>query len=361
MRELALALAAAGFPVFPVRVHWDAARSRWRKDPLADWKTAATTDATRIKASWSYWASKLHAEEILPGLPLAQCGLVVVDADRHGGPDGVAALATFGPMPPHPIIATRSGGEHHYFRQPATLISKKSGWRPGIDLIGASGFVVAYAVPQGPIPELPEMFWLQPKTYLRCVDGLVERDPVLVADLVAALQQMDPVEWRGDHERWFELLMGAKYVGISLAEFTAWSTRDLHYADHADEIARWWRSVEPRHGGGLFAALREHGIAVQKLKPSEVRLQSKLAGGRLNGIRNRFARLANPSERDLFSWACLLAEVLRECGLGPLGKYRGLLEGAAMGTPLWSALGAEGVRRTIERAFAHVEAKGGAA
>jgi hypothetical protein len=34
-----------------------------------------------------------------------------------------------------------------------------------------------------------------------------------------------------------------------------------------------------------------------------------------------------------------------------------LLKGKVMETPLWAALGAAGVQRTIERAFAHVEAK----
>jgi hypothetical protein len=76
---------------------------------------------------------------------------------------------------------------------------------------------------------------------------------------------------------------------------------------------------------------------------------------RLNGIRDGFLR--DPTEPRLFSWACLLAEVLLSEKLGPLTKYRGLLEGAAMSTPLWTVLGGEGVRRTIERAFEYVEAK----
>jgi hypothetical protein len=82
---------------------------------------------------------------------------------------------------------------------------------------------------------------------------------------------------------------------------------------------------------------------------------NKYLGARLNSICAGFRR--NPTEPMLFSWGCLLAEVLHECRLTPR-KYRGLLESAAMGTPLWTTLGPEGVRRTIDRAFTHVEAKG---
>jgi hypothetical protein len=187
---------------------------------------------------------------------------------------------------------------------------------------------------------------------------------VLVADLTAALQAMDSIEWRGDHERWFELLMGCKFVGVSLDAFTAWCIRDPNYADDADQIARWWRSVEPRHGGAFYSALKDRGIRICPMPTSAVHLtplmpkSARSVGARLNGVCDGFRRDPEQTEPRLFSWSCLLAEVLLECDLGPLSKYRGLLESAAIGTPLWTTLGAEGVRRTITRAFAHVEAKG---
>jgi hypothetical protein len=162
--ELALAFAAAQLPTFWFKLKWDQQQQRWRKNPLVknDWQRRATTDPNRIKSSWDYWSRELAKEtgaELVPGLPLGRCGLVVVDCDRHANaPDGVAALLELGPLPAHPIISTRSGGQHHYYRQPANRITKTQSWKPGIDIIGAAGCVVGYAVPQEPIPVLPAAF-----------------------------------------------------------------------------------------------------------------------------------------------------------------------------------------------------------
>jgi hypothetical protein len=88
-------------------------------------------------------------------------------------------------------------------------------------------------------------------------------EPVVVADLTAALNMMNPVDWRGDYEGWFALLMGAKFVGVSLEAFTQWSVQDPVYADHVEEIARQWWSIEPKHRGGFFAALKARDIRVE--------------------------------------------------------------------------------------------------
>jgi hypothetical protein len=162
--KLALQFAEQSFAIFPMKLKWDQHQQRWRKNPLVknNWQDRATTDANRIRSSWHYWSRELAKEtgaELVPGLPLGRCGLVVVDCDRHANaPDGVAALRELGPLPPHPVITTRSGGQHHYYRQPAQLITKTQAWRPGIDIIGAAGCVVGYAVPQEPIPMLPAAF-----------------------------------------------------------------------------------------------------------------------------------------------------------------------------------------------------------
>jgi hypothetical protein len=204
----------------------------------------------------------------------------------------------------------------------------------------------------------------------RCLRGGVNGhpvDPVVVADLTAALQAMDPVEWRGDHERWFELLMGCKFAGISLTEFTEWSTQDPDYADDADQIAIWWCSVEPKHGGAFWAALKARGIKVAPTSAVPPKTQpTRNIGARINyAVLAAFER--NPTEPMLFSYGCLLSEIVRECRLKgyhadqkglPLS---GLLEGVAMRTSLRETLGREGIRETIRRAYAHVEAKGGAA
>ena len=170
--KLALAFAEQGYAVFPLKLWWDHQQQRWRKNPLVkdDWQRRATTDPNRIKSSWDYWSRELANEngaELVPGLPLGRCGLVVVDCDRHANaPDGVAALRELGELPPHPVITTRSGGQHHYYRQPANRITKTQSWRPGIDIIGAAGCVVGYAVPQEPIPVLPAFTCRRHHTHL---------------------------------------------------------------------------------------------------------------------------------------------------------------------------------------------------
>ena len=203
------------------------------------------------------------------------------------------------------------------------------------------------------------------KGYLRrCVshNGTISSHSgtVVVTDLTSALDKMNPIDWRGDYEGWFALLMGAKFVGISLEAFTQWSIQDPVYADHVEEIARQWWSVEPKHGGALRAALKARGIRVQTtpsaVPPTAVgRHHNKSVGDRLIGACVSFKR--NPTERSLFSHACLIAEIVHEHKLVPrwyrtAAPYMGLLKAAAMETELGRTLGRGGVERTIERAFA---------
>src|SRR5262245_55472796 len=76
--ECAIQLAAAGLPVFPLR-----AKDR---HPLVAWRSESSADAATV-TRWSQ--AYPHA---IPGLDLGKCGLVVLDGDRHGKADGVAAL-----------------------------------------------------------------------------------------------------------------------------------------------------------------------------------------------------------------------------------------------------------------------------
>jgi hypothetical protein len=127
------------------------------------WAQAATTNPDVIAEWWMRWPLAM------PGVPLERCSLVVVDCDRHGGADGVAALRELGELPPHPITTTKSGGEHHWFRQPAQPI-RFTQWAGG-EVLGEGRFVVGYAVPEGEIPELPDVF------------GRSERNPRSVVSL----------------------------------------------------------------------------------------------------------------------------------------------------------------------------------
>src|SRR4051794_23738518 len=76
-RDFALRHAEAGLAVFPCGSD---------KKPLVAWREASTTSTQDIAKMWA------RHPGALPAIDLAKAGLVVLDGDRHGGPDGVAAL-----------------------------------------------------------------------------------------------------------------------------------------------------------------------------------------------------------------------------------------------------------------------------
>jgi hypothetical protein len=114
--DVALRYAAADFKVFPCDAD---------KRPLVpSWATEATTDPARIRPLWRQNPGALVA------LPMKPHGLLAFDADRHReGEDGVAHFralcAEHEPLPPHPIVLTANGGEHHIFRMPTQKIGNR--------------------------------------------------------------------------------------------------------------------------------------------------------------------------------------------------------------------------------------------
>jgi len=141
--EVAIVHADAGIPVFPVDVHYDAAKDKWEKIPhITDYPNNATTDPNQIKRWWETYP------DALPGIGLGQADLVLLDPDRHGAADGVAAweaLAAVHGLPVGPVMITAGGGLHLYFKQPeGEKLGNSSGGLPeGIDVRGARGFVIA--------------------------------------------------------------------------------------------------------------------------------------------------------------------------------------------------------------------------
>ena len=146
--QVALQWAAAGVPVFPVQV--SATEKGIEKKPRVKWRDLSTTDSETIKSWWKQWPDSL------PGIDLAKIGVVVLDGDRHGGPDGVAGLSQLFkehnldtsaiPM----VITLQNGGRHAWFKQPTDLNgSEPLGNRDrairdsGINVRGHGGFVVA--------------------------------------------------------------------------------------------------------------------------------------------------------------------------------------------------------------------------
>jgi hypothetical protein len=166
-------------------------------------------------------------------------------------------------------------------------------------------------------------------------------------------------------------MTACKAVGIAREEFIAWSIRDPDYADDAEIIARKWDSAVPKHSGAFYAALKQRGIRVRSGRPNtdedhggrtltlsgtkrsnrDFHFQHPTMKPRIDGLLARLQRMA--SEQELFNSACFIAELTSM----PQRDARGLLEQAVRDTALWAQLGRDGVRKTIERGFAHIERK----
>src|SRR5262245_39915905 len=133
--SLALAFAKAGIRIIPVRLFRDGDRLL-KRPHITEWRRRASCDPEVVAEWWREFP------DAAVGIVLEHYGQVVVDCDRHGRGDGVAAFQSLGEFAPHPIVRTPGGGEHHYFLQPDPPIAGTS-FCDGIDLLGTSRFVVA--------------------------------------------------------------------------------------------------------------------------------------------------------------------------------------------------------------------------
>lgn len=133
--DAALSYAARGWPVFPLtpggRV--PLAGSRGFKD--------ATVDAAQIR---SWWAERPDANV---GIRTGKDSIIAVDVDRHGKGDGETSLAaleeTHGKLPGTWESITPRDGRHFYFDPPNVAVRTRNGIRPGVDIKGEGGYVVA--------------------------------------------------------------------------------------------------------------------------------------------------------------------------------------------------------------------------
>jgi hypothetical protein len=140
----ALGAAAAGIPVFPMRVFKDGS-GKWKKKPaIKDWRKKATTDAKIVER----WAKELP--QAVFAIELEKAGLVAIDCDRHReDADGCAAFkqlvdAHGGDFSQFPMTLTSGGGWHFFFQQPEVPIGcpVRTALPPGIDIKGVGGNIV---------------------------------------------------------------------------------------------------------------------------------------------------------------------------------------------------------------------------
>jgi hypothetical protein len=126
-------------------------------------------------------------------------GLIVIDADNHGGEDGVAAFAVLCSAQPWeppfliPCVRTPRNGAHWYFKRRSDLGNTKSQLAPAIDVrdnayviapgtkmanggayqpIAFSVEQLAFAIATNQLPELPA--WLR-NVIVRPVDEMLRR------------------------------------------------------------------------------------------------------------------------------------------------------------------------------------------
>ena len=130
--EIALSHARAGRPVFPCDPR--------DKQPLTPHGFRdATTDEPTIRRWWT------RHPLAMVGMPTGGVsGLVVLDMDRDGRKDGVAAVAALGELPPTLAQSTPRGGRHAFFAfdpaRPMRCTASKIA--PGVDTRGDGGYVI---------------------------------------------------------------------------------------------------------------------------------------------------------------------------------------------------------------------------
>jgi bifunctional DNA primase/polymerase-like protein/primase-like protein len=252
--SVALAHAAVGLRILPVRVYFDAAKSKWKKVPLIDaWPEKATTNPNTIRGWWKQWSNEL------PGIALDD--LVVLDADRHrGGADGVTAFAElvvrYKELKPHPICETAGDGEHHYFKQmPGFKLGNSPGGLPsGVDVRGLGGFVMApgamrpdgarwkpaglgRAYVDGDIPIIPDWLFL-------LIHGPEEQQHE--ADKPKPNGERSKVNGKAHHDE-----PGAKWSAEEEG-----SVREALAVIHADDRSYWFRVGAALHSTGWSTARR---------------------------------------------------------------------------------------------------------
>ncbi len=98
----------------------------------------ASSDEPTLRAWWKEWP-----ESNLGIVP--DPGVAVLDVDpRNGGADSLAELERVrGQLPATAAVATGGGGHHFYFRLPEGQFRRRPGFRPGLDLLIGTGYVIA--------------------------------------------------------------------------------------------------------------------------------------------------------------------------------------------------------------------------
>jgi len=132
--QAALACLGRGWSVIPLRPG--------DKRPLVPWQEYQhRRPSEAVVRAWF----RQHPDAGLGIVTGLVSGLVVLDVDSaHGGEASLQRLSqAHGPLPWTVEAHTGGGGRHLYFAHPGGVVSNRAGLRPGLDLRGDGGYVVA--------------------------------------------------------------------------------------------------------------------------------------------------------------------------------------------------------------------------
>jgi hypothetical protein len=264
----ALALARAGFYIYPSPKKDGAARIRWRE--------GSTRDKAMITKWWSQWPDDL----ICLDCGKSEIGVIDVDTLEGHGVDGEGALFDAQMendfLPDTLQAETPSKGQHLFFRDPGSLLkTSASKIGPGIDTRGRGGMIVlppsvvkgkgAYRwlnnVKVRDLPRIPQ--WVldkcgEPNNFGAAPDAEFEQ-VYSEAEFAERLNLLDVNDFRS-HDKWLLLLLACTHSSTVLdgkQAFMDWTTGNGkgEYARDWDQISdRWdYNSGLHRNMGGKAA------------------------------------------------------------------------------------------------------------
>lgn len=214
--EHALALAAKGFKVFPIKPN--------SKAPplLAGWPERATSDSATIK---EYWTPMPDAN-----IGIHTAGYVVVDVDvKKGGDESLSALEMKYGLPNTLVARTPTGGRHIFFRHPFPVGNSVGALGSGLDIRSSGGYVVGV----GSTVDSGTYIWDSQVPVDDCPPWLVDRlgSPVGKADTTVPVpdasdqvreraqqwlaSQLPAIEGCGGDAHTFKVACGLRDLGVS--------------------------------------------------------------------------------------------------------------------------------------------------
>ncbi len=241
--QVALALAAEGYHVFPLEPH--------SKLPHIDgFPTRSSRDVEQIRSWWTDPVLGLE-QDFNIGISTSRFGdgqaLIVVDIDNKGGKNGSESLVKIqleeGPLPDTAVARTPTGGFHYIFRVAQALRQSVGELGSGLDTRSRGGYIVG----AGSTVETGAYTWTSPQRQpTDAPDWLVERfrvgdaavsgatglrtarevpaavDSALAADrAMAYLRRLDPaVEGERNHAG-YKTAAYLKDLGVSAVECAA--------------------------------------------------------------------------------------------------------------------------------------------